>query len=58
MGCYYTVWGVRIQDGVLVYGMGCSYTGRDGVLVYRLGCRYTAWPVSIQDGVLVYGMGC
>ena len=30
-------WGVSKRDGVLVYGMGCSYTG----------CG-----VSIQDGVL------
>ena len=39
-------WGVRIQDEVFVYRMGCLYTG---------------WGVSIQDGVdgvLVNGMGC
>ena len=30
-------WGVSVWDGLLVYGMGCSYTG----------CG-----VSIQDGVL------
>ena len=42
------VWGVSIQDGVLVYRMRCI---RDGVLV-------NGWGVSICVGVLVYGMGC
>ena len=41
---------------MLVYGIGCSYTGwgvdiQDELLVYRVG-------VSIRDGVLVNGMGC
>ena len=44
---------------LLVYGMGCSFTGwsvrlQDGMLVYRMGCWYTEWGV----GVLIYGMGC
>ena len=30
---------------------------QDGVLVYRMGCLYTGWGVSIRDGVLVYGRG-
>ena len=36
-------WGVSIQDGVLVCGMGCSYTG---------------WGVSTWDVLLIQGMGC
>ena len=41
---------------MLVYGMGCSYTGWgvniwDGVVVYGRG-------ESIWDGVLVYDMEC
>ena len=49
-------WGVSIRNGVLVYGMGCLYTGwgvsiRDVVLVYGR-CD------SIWDGVLVYDMEC
>ena len=36
-------WGVSIWYGVLVYGMGCQYTG---------------WGIRIQDGVLVYRMKC
>ena len=35
--------GVRLDDGVFVYGMECEYT---------------RWSVSIRDGVLVNGMGC
>ena len=35
-------WGVRIEDGVFVNRIGCSYIG---------------WSVSKWDGVLVYGMG-
>ena len=40
---------------MLVYGMGCSYTGwgvhiEDGVFVNRMGCSYIG-------GVLVNGMG-
>ena len=37
------VLGVRLEDGVLLYGMVWLYTG---------------WGVSKRDGVLVYGMGC
>ena len=36
-------WGVIIGDGVLVYGIGCSFT---------------EWGVSLHDGVLVYRMEC
>ena len=46
---------VSIQDGLLVYGMGCSFRGwgviRDGVLVER-------WGVSLPDGMFVYRMRC
>ena len=28
------------------------------LLVYGMGCSYTGWGVSIQNGVLVYRMGC
>ena len=40
---------------MLVYRMGCSYTGwsvciQDGVLVYRIGCLYMGWGVSIRFG--------
>ena len=45
MGC----WCVNIQDAVLVYGIGCFYTG--WVLVYRMGCLYMGWCVSILDQV-------
>ena len=31
---------------------------QDELLVYRMGCLYTGWSVSIRDGVLVNGMGC
>ena len=41
MGC--TIWGVSIQDCLLLYGMGCYDKG---------------WGISKRDGVLVYGMGC
>ena len=45
-------WSVNIRNWVLVYGMGCYYTGlnvsnQDGVLVYALEC-------SIQHRMLVY----
>ena len=36
-------WDVSRRDGVLVYGMWCSYIG---------------WGVRIQDGVFVYRLGC
>ena len=36
-------WGVSKRDGLLVYGMGCSYTG---------------WSVEKQDRVLIYSMSC
>ena len=36
-------WGVRLEDGVFVYGMECYYKG---------------WSVSIRAGVLVNGMRC
>ena len=35
---------------MLIYGL-------DGVLVYGMGCKYTGWDVSIWDGVLVYWIG-
>ena len=56
---------------MLVYGMGCYYTGLnvmgcyctacgvnvpDGVLVYAMEWSYTALDVSIHDGVLVFGI--
>ena len=46
---------VSIQDGLLVYGMGCPFRGwgvciRDGVL--------ERWGVSLPDGVFVYRMRC
>ena len=37
MGCLYTGCSVSIRDGVLVNGMGCSYT-QDEVLVFLLEC--------------------
>ena len=51
-------WSVNIRNCVLVYGMGCYYTGlnvsnQDGVLMY---C--TRWGVKEPDGVLVYAMEC
>ena len=36
-------WSVNIRNWVLVYGMGCYYTGLN---------------VSNQDGVLLYAKGC
>ena len=35
--------------------MGCYYT--DGVLLYGMGCYYTGWGVSVCVGVLVYRIG-
>ena len=32
--------------------MGWDVSKRDGVLVYGMGCSYTGYGVSIQDGVL------
>ena len=32
--------------------MGCCVGKQDGVLVYRMGCSYTGCSVSIQDGEL------
>ena len=50
-------WVVIKRDWVLIYGLGCYYTGlnfsnQDGVLVYGMWCSYTGCSVSIQDGVL------
>ena len=50
---------VCIQNGVLVYRLGCWYTGwgvsiRDGALVYWMGWSYTGWGVSIRNG----GVSC
>ena len=36
-------WGVSLGDGMLVYGMGCSFTG---------------WAVNTWVGVLIHGMVC
>ena len=52
MECYYTAWGVSEWDGLLVYGIGYSFTGcivsiedsvekQDGVLIYRMSSLYT-----------------
>ena len=45
--------------------MGLGISIQDGVLVYRMGCLYMGWGVSIRFGVLecvmgvlVYGMWC
>ena len=38
--------------------MGWVVSKRDWVLVYRLGCYYTGQNVSYQHVVLVYGMWC
>ena len=43
MGCYFTGWGVSLQDGVLVNWMGYYFPG---------------WGVSIWDGVLVNLIEC
>ena len=42
MGCLYTDWSVSLRDGVLVFGMVCSYTRcgvskLDGMLKNRTG---------------------
>ena len=50
MVCSYTGWSVSIQDGMLLYRMGCWCVNiRDGVLIYRIGCSYTGCGLSVKQ---------
>ena len=57
MGC-----GVRLEDGVFVNGIECSYIGcvskQDGLLVYGMRCSFRGWGICIWVDLLVFGMGC
>ena len=48
--------GCSLKDGEFVKGWGVCI--RDGVLVYGMGCSFRGWGVCIWDGALVHGMGC
>ena len=41
---------------MLVYGIMCCI--QDGLLVYGMRCSFTGWDGYIWDGVLIYGIGC
>ena len=38
--------------------MGSFVSKQDGLLVYGMRCSFRGWGVCKWDGVLVYGMGC
>ena len=38
--------------------MGYCVSKQDGLLVYGMRCSFRGCGVCIRDGVLVYGMGC
>ena len=50
MRCSFRGWGAYIGAGVLYTGWGVSK--RDGVLVFGMVCSYTGCGVSILDGML------
>ena len=38
--------------------MGRCVSKQDGLLLYGMRCSFRGWGVCKRDGVLVYGMGC